>query len=65
MKNRMTQDRWLAILETAEYGLDACHDDQHGDCAVHDCPRCRDAYEGLRILRAKFYNQYIEPKDNA
>ena len=61
MKRRMTEARWIAVLSAIQHGIDERHDREHNATyeSVSECERCRDAHEGLTILRHKYYENYL------
>lgn len=64
MGKRMTEARWIAVLSAIQHGIDERHDSEHNATYedVSECERCRDAHDGLAILRRRYYETYLEPR---
>lgn len=64
MTKRMTEARWVAVLSATQRGIDEIHESEHKwyEQDVSECEQCRDAHDGLEILRHRYYETYLEPR---
>lgn len=64
MNKRMTEAHWTAVISATQRGIDEMHDAEHN--AEHEgqyeCAQCREAYEGLTILKYRYYEKYLKKR---